>query len=115
MRVLLAPLGESVCCGKASFVVFLQQFDIRTRCRTRGYGRTATIRYPPRVPMIVLNGDEHRSPADATVATLLDSLDLNPQQVAVERNREIVPRAAYSNVRLLAGDKLEVVTFVGGG
>ena len=71
--------------------------------------------YPPGVPLIVLNGEEHRSPDGATVTSLLESLELDPRQVAVERNREIVPRSSYEESRLLDGDKLEIVTFVGGG
>lgn len=69
----------------------------------------------PAVPAIVLNGEDHRAPDGATVATLLAALELDPRQVAVERNREIVPRATYADTTLAEGDQLEVVTFVGGG
>ena len=64
---------------------------------------------------IVLNGEDHDVTAGTTVASLLDSLELDPRQVAVERNREIVPRVAYGATPLADGDALEVVTFVGGG
>lgn len=67
------------------------------------------------MPTIVLNGEDHAAPEGATVATLLASLELDPRQVAVERNREIVPRATYAETSLAEGDRLEVVTFVGGG
>jgi thiamine biosynthesis protein ThiS len=67
------------------------------------------------VPTIVLNGEDHQAPDGATVATLLAALELDPRQVAVERNREIVPRATYADTSLNEGDRLEVVTFVGGG
>lgn len=67
------------------------------------------------MPTIVLNGEDHEAPPGATVASLLEGLQLDPRQVAVERNREIVPRSEYGQTSLTAGDKLEVVTFVGGG
>jgi thiamine biosynthesis protein ThiS len=49
------------------------------------------------------------------VATLLASLGIDPRKVAVERNREIVPKSLYERTALGAGDALEVVQFVGGG
>jgi sulfur carrier protein len=67
------------------------------------------------VPTIVLNGDPHELAAGTTVAALIASLGLDPRQVAVERNRDIVPRATYADTELADGDHLEVVTFVGGG
>lgn len=49
------------------------------------------------------------------MASLLAELELDPSQVAVERNRDIVPRAQYAQTTLSDGDQLEIVTFVGGG
>ena len=71
--------------------------------------------YIQRVPDIVVNGERRVVPAGATVAELLRTLALAPEQVAVERNREIVPKAAYDETDLAEGDALEIVTFVGGG
>lgn len=74
--------------------------------------------YLPTVPAILLNGEPHELAPDAaerTITRLLDTLGLKPQQVAVERNREIVPRASYPETTLEDGDQLEIVTFVGGG
>jgi thiamine biosynthesis protein ThiS len=62
-----------------------------------------------------LNGEPHEVPADATVLDLVASLGRDPRTVAVERNGELVPRAAYPATRLSAGDRLEVVHFVQGG
>ena len=42
-------------------------------------------------------------------------MKLEPTQVAIERNREIVPRSLYKEVTLNEGDELEIVTFIGGG
>ena len=50
-----------------------------------------------------------------TVAALIAELGLADRRVAVERNREVVPRAQHASTELAAGDRLELVTFVGGG
>ena len=62
-----------------------------------------------------VNGEPRRLPAGATVADLVQALSLRPQQVAVERNRQLVRRQDHAATRLADGDKLEVVTFFGGG
>jgi thiazole synthase len=65
--------------------------------------------------IIEVNGEPQRIAADATVATLVESLGLDPAKVAVERNLEIVPRSTYAEVALADGDRIEIVHFVGGG
>ena len=67
------------------------------------------------MPSITLNGEAMAVDPAHTVADLLVTLELEPTQVAVERNRDIVPRAQYGQTELSDGDVLEVVTFVGGG
>lgn len=67
------------------------------------------------MPAIVLNGESREIGDGTTVLGLLEQLGLDPRQVAVERNREIVPRAQHGETALDDGDQLEVVTFVGGG
>ena len=62
-----------------------------------------------------VNGEERELPVGATVAGLIEKLRVSTPRVAVERNREIVPKAAYSTTALVEGDDLEVVEFVGGG
>lgn len=64
---------------------------------------------------IVLNGELQSVPTSTTVADLVSGLRLVPAQVAVEKNRDIVPRAEYARTELHEGDRLEIVTFVGGG
>ncbi len=64
---------------------------------------------------ITLNGDRRSVGAGATIAALLAELGLDPTKVAVERNLEIVPRSTFGAQALAAGDRLEVVHFVGGG
>ena len=64
---------------------------------------------------IVLNGENREVLPGTTVAGLLRDLSLPLARVAVERNREIVRRPEYESTALAAGDRLEIVTFVGGG
>ncbi len=62
-----------------------------------------------------VNGEELDLPEGASVASVLEKLEIQTPRVAVERNREIVPKASYATTALAAGDILEVVEFVGGG
>ena len=64
---------------------------------------------------VELNGKERDVSAGLTVSDLLDTLDLEPRLVVVERNREILDREVYSEVVVEKGDTLELVHFVGGG
>lgn len=64
---------------------------------------------------VVINGQPRQVPDGTTVAALIGELGLSGKPVAVECNREVVPRARHATTVLAAGDRLEVVTFVGGG
>jgi len=64
---------------------------------------------------IHLNGEPREVPDGLSVASLLEWLKFPADRVAVERNREIVPRSRWGETPLAAGDRLEVVHFVGGG
>jgi thiamine biosynthesis protein ThiS len=64
---------------------------------------------------ILVNGQPREIAPGGTVASLLRELALPPTRVAVERNREIVRKTDYDSTTLAAGDRLEIVTFVGGG
>jgi thiamine biosynthesis protein ThiS len=64
---------------------------------------------------ITVNGERRELPVGSTIADLVRELGLQPAQVAVERNRELVRRADHAATALAAGDQLEVVTFFGGG
>lgn len=64
---------------------------------------------------IVVNGEARQVNAGATVANLLRALGLNEGRVAIERNLEILPRAAWAATNVEAGDRYEIVQFVGGG
>jgi thiamine biosynthesis protein ThiS len=62
-----------------------------------------------------LNGDETEVPRGSTVGQLVDRVVRDRSRIAVERNREIVPRASYDATPVAEGDVIEVVTLVGGG
>ncbi|MCG8503815.1 MAG: sulfur carrier protein ThiS, partial [Sphingomonadales bacterium] len=64
---------------------------------------------------ITVNGESKSVAQGLTAAALLQSLGLSPDKVALERNREIVPRSRYGEQPILAGDALEIVHFIGGG
>lgn len=65
--------------------------------------------------IITINGQNREFDAPLTVRELVEGLGLPPRKVAVERNREIVPKSTYAEVALNDGDTLEIVHFVGGG
>jgi sulfur carrier protein len=64
---------------------------------------------------IVVNGEQRAMKAAETVADLLISLGLENGRVAIERNLKILPRAEWATTRIAAGDRYEIVQFVGGG
>jgi thiazole synthase len=64
---------------------------------------------------ISLNGERHGLSGPMSVEGLLRQVGLNPAKIAVERNREIVPRSTYATTMLAQGDMLEIVHFIGGG
>ncbi|MDA1018387.1 MAG: sulfur carrier protein ThiS [Planctomycetota bacterium] len=65
--------------------------------------------------LITVNGEAREAEPGTTVAGLLHELEMKPKYVAVERNRELVPRSTHAAVVLESGDELEIVTLVGGG
>lgn len=62
-----------------------------------------------------INGEERSYDRALTVADLLAELGIDTRHVAVERNRELVPKRAFESTALDDGDALEIVTLVGGG
>ena len=64
---------------------------------------------------IQLNGELREVPAGLDVPGLLAHLGLNPSRVAIERNLVILPRAQWKGTVVTAGDRFEIVHFVGGG
>ncbi len=64
---------------------------------------------------IILNGQPHTAEEPTSVAELLSQLKLEPVRVAVEINEDIVPRKRFGETPIRDGDRIEIVTFVGGG
>jgi len=64
---------------------------------------------------VVVNGEDRVVPADATAGDVVSLLGLEGRPVAVEVNERVVPRASLPGCRLSEGDRLEIVTLVGGG
>jgi sulfur carrier protein len=64
---------------------------------------------------ITVNGEFRELTEGTSVRGLVEILGLTDGPVAVERNREVVPRAEHPTTTLAEGDVLEIVHFVGGG
>jgi len=65
---------------------------------------------------LIINGDTYTDlKVGMNVLELLSHLSLPMAKVAVERNKEIVPKSGYASVVLQDGDVLEIITFIGGG
>ena len=64
---------------------------------------------------IHVNGETRGWRQEQTIADLLQELDLKPDRVAVELNLEIVDRNDFSTRHLQEGDRVEILSFIGGG
>ena len=64
---------------------------------------------------VTVNGQERELAAPLTVAALLDTLGMAGKRVAVEVNREIVPRSRHAEYKVKDQDRVEVVIAIGGG
>jgi thiamine biosynthesis protein ThiS len=64
---------------------------------------------------VVLNGEERECREGQTLADLVAELGLGMLRIAVEVNRDIIPRDEFAMCRLQPGDEIEIVHFVGGG
>jgi thiamine biosynthesis protein ThiS len=64
---------------------------------------------------LIINGEVRQFDSALTVSALLERLGMKPDRVALELNRELVPRERWTGTQLADGDRLEIVHFVGGG
>ena len=64
---------------------------------------------------VTVNGESREVPADLTLVGLLAHLAIDPRMVVVEHNRVIVRRTRLGEMKVGAGDQVEIVQFVGGG
>lgn len=64
---------------------------------------------------ITINGDPKELQDSLTITALLEELGIQIDRVAVELNLDIVPKARFADTLLKDGDRVEIVSFVGGG
>jgi thiazole synthase len=64
---------------------------------------------------ITLNGEPNTLPQALSIQQLIEQVGLDPRKIAVEVNREVVPKSKHPERRLQSGDAVEIVTLVGGG
>jgi sulfur carrier protein len=64
---------------------------------------------------LVINGKTEQLPDGLTAAELVARLGLQDERLAMEVNREIVPRSRFDSHRFNAGDRVEIVRAIGGG
>lgn len=64
---------------------------------------------------IQVNGEPRTLAAGVTVAGLLTELDIRPDRVAVELNLDILDRGEFDRRGLQEGDRIEIISFIGGG
>ena len=64
---------------------------------------------------ITINGEERDFASLSTLSGLVEQLGMKPDRIAVELNRELIPRERWAETQLSEGDRLEIVHFVGGG
>jgi thiamine biosynthesis protein ThiS len=77
------------------------------------FNRAETRR--PDFVQIIINGEQRNVPDQLTIEGLIRHLSLPPDRLAVERNREVVRRAQWSETVLENDDRIEIIHFVGGG
>lgn len=64
---------------------------------------------------LFVNGETREFDKDATVASLLEKLGTPPERVAIELNLQVLDKQEYARTVLKDGDRLEIISFVGGG
>lgn len=64
---------------------------------------------------LTVNGEAHKHKGKATIQALLQSMSIDCGRVAVMVNDEVISRKKFSAARLVAGDRVEILTFAGGG
>jgi thiamine biosynthesis protein ThiS len=64
---------------------------------------------------VIINGERREVPEGLNITALLDHLAMSSGRVAIERNRDILPRALWQETQVQSNDSFEIVHFVGGG
>ena len=85
------------------------------RLRIRTHLGTQDPSYAYGTMQIVINGKAQEVTQGTTLARLIEQRGLEGKRVAIELNREVVPRSQYVDSRLCDGDRVEIVAAIGGG
>ncbi|HXF12920.1 MAG TPA: sulfur carrier protein ThiS [Terriglobales bacterium] len=64
---------------------------------------------------LIINGEDRQFDSALTISALVDRLGMKPDRVAIELNRQLMPRERWATTQLADDDRLEIVHFVGGG
>lgn len=64
---------------------------------------------------ITVNGSQHNCPQQANISQLLELLEMRDKRIALEINKEIIPKAEYDSHTLNEGDNIEIIQAIGGG
>ena len=64
---------------------------------------------------LTVNGEPHEHQGDGKLPSLLKEIDANPKHVSIMINEAIIQHTSYNSVTLSEGDRVEILTFVGGG
>jgi sulfur carrier protein len=111
-------LVKVVSCGAGGSPANFAACEIASAIRTGNVRKrtlSACFNARPIRMEIIVNGDRREVSDGLTVAALLEFLQMRPNRVAIERNREILPRAEWQAVQVQPNDSFEIVQFVGGG
>src|SRR3954470_4365922 len=107
------PRPGSLCCAstrsRSTLILYPSLFGVAET------GRSPSLPILYIVSMKLRVNGEERATSARTLAALVDELGMKADRVAVELNRDIVPRAHWEATQLRDGDELEIVHFVGGG
>ena len=64
---------------------------------------------------LIINGEDRQFDSALTISALVDRLGMKPDRVAIELNRQLMPRERWATTQLADDDRLEIVHFIGGG
>jgi thiamine biosynthesis protein ThiS len=64
---------------------------------------------------VKINGEEREVDESATLAELLATLSINPKGIAVELNREVIPKSLHNKTTIKKNDQIEIIRMTGGG
>ena len=64
---------------------------------------------------IIVNGAQQECPPEANLSQLLELLEMQDKRIALEINKEVIPKGKYVSYTLNEGDSIEIIQAIGGG